>query len=135
MRKKSYVLILSIILLVVLTGCSLPWKKKKVTFSPNINQTATTTTTVATSTPDSFGSIKKFKDNGELEAFLVQHADAGTVTTNQKADLASTEAAASSTDNQSDQAILSTAANYFRTSVQTTDSDEASLMKTDGKYV
>jgi len=135
MRRKSYVLILSMILLVVLAGCSFPWKKKKAAVSPNINQMATTTVTGATSTPDSFGSIKKFKDTEELQTFLVQHADAGSATDSQLADLATTETAASSTDSQSDQTILATAANYSRTNIQTAASAEAGIIKTDGKYV
>ena len=135
MRQKSYILILSMILLVVLTGCSLPWKKKKAEVSPNVSQTATTTAAGATSTPDSFGSIKKFKDTEELQAFLVQHADAGSMTDSQTADLAANETAASSTDSQSDQAILAAAASYAPTNFQTAASDEAGIMKTDGKYI
>lgn len=137
MRKKSYILsILSIIILLSVTGCTFPWQKKKVvTPVTNQNQNATTTIDTTTGSEQPSGGIKKFKDTQELQAFLVQHAVASGLGGGGKmiSDLATSAVSAPEATTGKEGSTAST--DYSKTNVQVEGVDEADIMKTDGEYV
>ena len=133
MRKKSYIIsILSIILLVGLSGCSFPWQKKaKVVTPDNSNITATTTPDAINSQDNATGEIKKFKDIDELQTFLTQHASTNNLS------VVKTGQPTLALGNTS-QALTPSApatADYSSTNVQVAGVDEADIMKNDGTYI
>jgi Secreted protein containing C-terminal beta-propeller domain distantly related to WD-40 repeats len=135
MRKKSYILsILSIIILLSVTGCTFPWQKKKaVTPATNQNPTATTTVDITTGSEQPSGGIKKFKDIQELQAFLIQHASNNGLGGGKMVSDSNTSAVSAPTTSVKEGATAST--DYSKTNVQVEGVDEADIMKTDGDYV
>ena len=137
MSKKSYITpILSIIILVTLSGCSFPWKKKASVINPASN-TPTTTTTTSESNGTSFGDIKKFSSPEELQSFLAQHVSSGnfsevkTLSTSAALGVAAPVSANAISGSDSKQTLSS----YSSTNNQVAGVDEADIMKTDGNYV
>ena len=138
MQKKSYILsILSIIILLSVTGCTFPWQKKKVvTPVTNQNQNATTTLEATTGSEQPSGGIKKFKDTQELQAFLIQHANTsglGMGGGKMISDLATNVVSAPETATVKAGATAST--DYSKTNIQVEGVDEVDIMKTDGEYI
>lgn len=136
MNKKSYLFsILSIILLVTLTGCSFPWKKKASTTAPTNQNTAATTTQEAIASAQQSGQIKKFKDIGELQAFLIQHA--GSVNQSQVKEISRGAAVSTAAGvvNTESAGAPAASTDYSSTNIQVAGVDEADIMKTDGNYV
>lgn len=133
MRKKSYIFsILSILILLSLTGCSFPWQKKKnVTPVVNPDIIVATTTEPAFTPEGSLGAIKKFKDAAELQAFLVQHANTNSLSRSGMPMMSDSLGAVTSGVKD----LSSSAADYSSTNVQVAGVDEADIMKTDGTYV
>lgn len=133
MSKKSYIFsVLSIIILLSLSGCSFPWKKKTVNNNPN-EQTATTTDQAMNNQAISSGAIKRFKDTKELQDFLISHSEGASNTLVKNgarelmvSDLAMAPGVKAETGATSD---------YSKTNVQVEGVDEADIMKTDGEYV
>ncbi len=137
MRKKGYILsILSIILLLTLAGCTFPWQKKKAAVTPlGQDSTSLIATSTATSTEQTSGVVKKFKDIDELKTFLIQHP------TNNRGDLkAAKEIMSDSVTNTGNfnniqDSLSKTAADYSTTNIQVTGVDEADIIKTNGDYI
>jgi inhibitor of cysteine peptidase len=133
MRKKSYIFsILSIIILLFISGCSFPWQKKKAVTNTG-GEVATTTNQSLDNQVISSGAIKKFKDTKELQDFLTSHE--GSVNNSliktggrelMVSDLAMSPSAKSESTASTD---------YSKTNVQVDGVDEADIMKTDGEYV
>lgn len=134
MSKKKYILsLLSIIILLTITGCTFPWQKKKTTVTP-VNQNATSTTTDLTpSAEQTSGVIKRFKDTEELKAFLVQHASSNNLS--MVKEMALTDRAVSGSVTTGVKESAPVAKDYSSTNVQVEGVDEADIIKTDGNYV
>lgn len=134
MRKKNYILsILSVIILLLLTGCTFPWQKKEPVVKPSAQKTATTTSEVVVNTEETLGGIKKFKDLDELKTFLIQHP--GSVRSGGKT--AGTVLFDATVNNGLAIKDLaeSTNSNYSATNIQVAGVDEADIIKTDGNYI
>lgn len=134
MSKKKYILsLLSIIILLTVTGCTFPWQKKKTTVTP-ANQNATSTTTDLTpSVEQTSGVIKRFKDTEELKAFLVQHASSNNLS--MVKEMALTDRAVGSSVAGAVKESTPVSKDYSSTNVQVEGVDEADIIKTDGNYV
>jgi len=138
MIKKSYIVtFLSIIILITLAGCSLPWKKKApatVNNNPDIATTTIIETNTATST--ALGDLKKFSNLEELQTFLIQHAgETASQTTIKRSGGIATMAPSVSNDVAKIESSGLASSDYSLTNVQVAGVDEADIMKTDGTYI
>lgn len=151
MSKKIFKLSLVLVVLaIVVSGCTLPWKKKAVVDNTNqVNPDGSLTEEIATSTKK----IKKFENYEELKKFLEEHnnSDLQSFNGDMRESVASnltrqglavkTEASFSaesgtagiSTNPAVDESVAS--ADYSSTNNQVAGVDEADIIKTDGNYI
>jgi uncharacterized secreted protein with C-terminal beta-propeller domain len=133
MRKKSYIFfVLSILILLSLGGCSLPWKKK----APNnlISPNNLAQEDDNEQNPPTTSQIKKFINYEELAAFLKENNASQNLSLtriNKELLLSDTAVVYESASDSADSSSL----DYSTTNNQVAGVDEADIIRTDGEYI
>lgn len=142
MSKRLFKLpLLLVILFILVSGCTLPWKKTSVVDNPNpANQGDTVIADIAASA-SSTKRIKKFTNYDELKKFLEENSASqdygssiimrGTSDTMMTTALAPMAESGMKVSNSSSQ----TSPDYSTTNNQVAGVDEADIIKTDGNYI
>lgn len=146
MSKKIFKLSLSLLILVVLvSGCTLPWKKKAVINEPG---TGDTDEIVSEETTPSSNQMKKFSDYAELKKFLEENSSTGGLNGGNTMLMRTSSAGAMNSISSMNDSALSApesfneagsgaaaSADYSNTNNQVAGVDEADIIKTDGTYI
>lgn len=148
MSKKIWRLSLLILFVVLMTGCTLPWKKKPAPIpgNPNPSGVASSSSEAAVSATNN---VKKFNNYAELKKFLQDNSTGGgssysrgmmemvsmgdTVPSANLAVGAGSKAASAPAAEDNQAATPNT--DYSSTNNQVAGVDEADIIKTDGNYV